>query len=187
MNRRLAEVLGGINQLAPIILRQQPNGRMLSTREIGNAVAFLALDEASGTTGAALYVDGGRRLRFERRSERRGNGKAETAIESSLAHAPWHRETVQPVMIKSFGDQRTQNVFQDWWVREFQGFARIAKRKLALVNAAGRPEDLRVPPGNHLETLHGALERFHSIRINGQWRVVSRWSDGHAHDVRILD
>jgi NAD(P)-dependent dehydrogenase (short-subunit alcohol dehydrogenase family) len=59
MNQRLAEELGGVENLTPIILRQQPNGRMLSTREIGNAVAFLASDEASGITGAALYVDGG--------------------------------------------------------------------------------------------------------------------------------
>lgn len=59
MNQRLAEELGGVEHLTPIILKQQPNGRMLSTREIGNAVAFLASDEASGITGAALYVDGG--------------------------------------------------------------------------------------------------------------------------------
>ncbi len=59
MNQRLAADLGGIDNLTPIILRQQPNGRMLSTREIGNAVAFLASDAASGITGAALYVDGG--------------------------------------------------------------------------------------------------------------------------------
>jgi NAD(P)-dependent dehydrogenase (short-subunit alcohol dehydrogenase family) len=59
MNQRLAEELGGIEKLTPIILKQQPNGRMLSTREIGNAVAFLASDDASGITGAALYVDGG--------------------------------------------------------------------------------------------------------------------------------
>ena len=59
MNQRLAEELGGMEELTPIILRQQPNGRMLSTREIGNAVAFLASDDASGITGAALYVDGG--------------------------------------------------------------------------------------------------------------------------------
>ena len=48
-----------MDRLTPIILKQQPNGRMLSTREIGNAVAFLVSDEASGITGAALYVDGG--------------------------------------------------------------------------------------------------------------------------------
>jgi NAD(P)-dependent dehydrogenase (short-subunit alcohol dehydrogenase family) len=59
MNQRLAEELGGVDRLTPIILKQQPNGRMLSTREIGNAVAFLASDEASGITGTALYVDGG--------------------------------------------------------------------------------------------------------------------------------
>ncbi len=59
MNQQLAEELGGIENLTPIILRQQPNGRMLSTREVGNAVAFLASDEASGITGVALYVDGG--------------------------------------------------------------------------------------------------------------------------------
>jgi NAD(P)-dependent dehydrogenase (short-subunit alcohol dehydrogenase family) len=59
MNQRLAAELGGIDNLTPIILRQQPNGRMLSPREIGNAVLFLVSDEASGITGAALYVDGG--------------------------------------------------------------------------------------------------------------------------------
>ena len=90
-------------------------------------------------------------------------------------------------MIKSFGDRRTQAVFDDWWVPEFHGFARIAKRKLALVNAAGRLEDLRVPPGNRLEKLRGDREGFHSIRINDQWRVIFRWDDGHAHDVQIVD
>jgi NAD(P)-dependent dehydrogenase (short-subunit alcohol dehydrogenase family) len=59
MNRRLADDLGGMDKLTPIILRQQPNGRLISTREVGNAVAFLASDDASGITGAALYVDGG--------------------------------------------------------------------------------------------------------------------------------
>lgn len=59
MNQRLAADLGGIDNLTPIILRQQPNGRMLSPREVGNAVAFLASDLASGITGAVLTVDGG--------------------------------------------------------------------------------------------------------------------------------
>ena len=59
MNQRLAEDLGGLDNLTPIILRQQPNGRMLSTREVGNVVAFLASDLASGVTGAIVTVDGG--------------------------------------------------------------------------------------------------------------------------------
>jgi toxin HigB-1 len=36
-------------------------------------------------------------------------------------------------------------------------------------------EDLRSPPGNRLEALHGDLRGFYSIRINGQWRVIFRW------------
>jgi proteic killer suppression protein len=90
-------------------------------------------------------------------------------------------------MIKSFGDRRTQALFDDWWAPEFHGFARIAKRKLALVNAAARLDDLRMPPGNQLEKLKGDLDRFYSIRINDQWRVIFIWDDGHAHDVQIVD
>jgi len=90
-------------------------------------------------------------------------------------------------MIQSFGDRRTELLFEDRFVRDFQGVARIAKRKLTLVNAAARLEDLRVPPGNRLEALQGNLAGFFSIRVNDQWRVVFRWIDGDAHDVRIMD
>ncbi len=58
MNRKVAEAAGGLEQLLPIIKRQQPQGRMASTREVAYAVLFLASDEASAVTGSALYVDG---------------------------------------------------------------------------------------------------------------------------------
>jgi NAD(P)-dependent dehydrogenase (short-subunit alcohol dehydrogenase family) len=58
LNQRLAEELGGMEQLYPIIKRQQPLGRMATTREVGYAVLFLASDESSAVTGSALYVDG---------------------------------------------------------------------------------------------------------------------------------
>ena len=90
-------------------------------------------------------------------------------------------------MIRSFGDRRTEELFDDLIVREFHGIARVAKRKLALVNAAARLSDLRVPPANRLEKLHGDLEGFYSIRINDQWRVIFRWLEGDAYDVRIVD
>jgi enoyl-[acyl-carrier-protein] reductase (NADH) len=47
-----------MDKLIPIIKRQQPLARMISPREVGYAVLFLASDEASGITGAALMVDG---------------------------------------------------------------------------------------------------------------------------------
>jgi proteic killer suppression protein len=90
-------------------------------------------------------------------------------------------------MIRSFGDKRTEALFLDEFVRDFQGFARPAKRKLEAINAASRLEDLRVPPSNRLEKLRGELSDFHSIRVNDQWRVIFRWLDGEPHEVRIVD
>jgi toxin HigB-1 len=90
-------------------------------------------------------------------------------------------------MIRSFGDRRTQELFDDLIVRDFHGIARIAKRKLEMIDAAARLNDLRVPPANRLEKLRGNLEGFYSIRINDQWRVVFRWIEEEAHDVRIVD
>lgn len=90
-------------------------------------------------------------------------------------------------MIRSFGDARTEALFDDEFVGAFQGIARRAKRKLEAINAAARLDDLAVPPSNRLEKLKGDLKNFHSIRVNDQWRVVFRWLDGEAHDVRIVD
>ena len=90
-------------------------------------------------------------------------------------------------MIRSFGDKRTEALFQDEFVRDFQGFARPAKRKLEAVNAASRLEDLTMPRSNRLEKLKGDLKQYYSIRINDQWRVVFKWFNGDAHEVRIVD
>jgi len=90
-------------------------------------------------------------------------------------------------MIRSFADKRTEALFHDGFVRDFQGIARPAKRKLEAVNAASRLDDLKVPPSNRLEKLKGDLKDFHSIRINDQWRVLFKWIDGDAHEVQIAD
>ena len=90
-------------------------------------------------------------------------------------------------MIKSFGDRRTEELFQDAFVRDFQGIARAAKRKLTILNAVPRLDDLRFPPANRLEKLKGDLRDFYSIRVNDQWRVIFRWHDNNAYDVRIVD
>ncbi len=90
-------------------------------------------------------------------------------------------------MIRTFGDRRTEALFEDEIVRDFQGIVRRAKRKLEAIHAASRLSDLVVPPSNRLEKLRGDLEGFYSVRINDQWRVVFRWSDGDATDVRIVD
>ncbi|MGA9722657.1 MAG: type II toxin-antitoxin system RelE/ParE family toxin [Candidatus Binatus sp.] len=90
-------------------------------------------------------------------------------------------------MIRSFGDRQTEALFADQFVSSFQGMARRAKRKLEAVHAASRLEDLIVPPSNRLEKLKGYLKDFHSIRVNDQWRVIFKWRNGDAYEVRIVD
>jgi proteic killer suppression protein len=63
----------------------------------------------------------------------------------------------------------------------------VARRKLRMLNNARTLNDLRVPPANRLEALHGKRKGQHSIRINDQWRICFVWKDGDAHDVEIVD
>ena len=90
-------------------------------------------------------------------------------------------------MIKSFRDKKTEALFQDEVVPKFRNIERVARRKLLYLSQAKALEDLRVPPGNHLEGLKGNRRGQHSIRINDQWRVCFVWRDGAALDVEIVD
>lgn len=63
----------------------------------------------------------------------------------------------------------------------------VARRKLALVDAAERLEDLRHPPGNHLEALRRDRVGQHSVRINGQYRICFTWTDAGPDDVEVVD
>ena len=62
-------------------------------------------------------------------------------------------------------------------------------RKLQMIDDATTDRDLRVPPSNHFEKLHGNLAGFHSIRVNKQWRLVFQWngSRGEAESVYLDD
>jgi proteic killer suppression protein len=91
-------------------------------------------------------------------------------------------------MIRSFRDKETRKVFERRRSRKLHGkLERAALRKLLVLDAAESLDDLRIPPGNHLEKLKRDRKGQHSIRINDQWRICFRWSEGHAHDVEITD
>lgn len=64
---------------------------------------------------------------------------------------------------------------------------KIARRKLRALEYAYDIQDLRVPPGNHLEKLNGNRSNQYSVRINDQWRICFKWKDGNAFDVQIVD
>ena len=91
-------------------------------------------------------------------------------------------------MVKSFRCKETEKVFlRQRSVRFSADVYRIALRKLLLLDAAEKLEDLRIPPGNRLEKLTGNRQGQHSIRINDQWRICSHWSEGDAYEVEIVD
>jgi len=64
---------------------------------------------------------------------------------------------------------------------------RVVQRKLRLIDAAARLDDLMVPAGNRLEILTGDQAGRYSIRVNEQYRVTFRWESGHAYEVCVED
>jgi len=91
-------------------------------------------------------------------------------------------------MIKSFWNKDTEKIFNRQLSSKLpQNIQRIARKKLLILDAAPELNDLRIPPGNRLEALKRDRKGQHSIRINDQWRICFKWSDGDAYDVEITD
>ncbi len=90
-------------------------------------------------------------------------------------------------MIRSFRCKDSKALFNDQDVLRFRSIERVARRKLLYLHRAILLKDLRIPPGNRLETLKGDRKGQHSIRINDQWRICFRWKNGDALDVEIVD
>ena len=63
----------------------------------------------------------------------------------------------------------------------------MTRRKLEMLDAAVKLQDMMVPPGNRLEPLKGSRAGQHSIRINDQWRICFTWHAGNAFGVEIVD
>jgi proteic killer suppression protein len=91
-------------------------------------------------------------------------------------------------MIVSFRDKETERLWQSGRSRRLpDDLQRRAFKKLAILNAAITLDNLKVPPGNQLETLRGNRAGQHSIRINDQYRACFVWRDGNAFEVEIVD
>jgi proteic killer suppression protein len=71
--------------------------------------------------------------------------------------------------------------------RRWAGIARVALRKLDMLEAAVTLGDLKAPPQNRLEKLGRERAGQHSIRINDQYRICFIWKDDGAHEVEIVD
>jgi proteic killer suppression protein len=94
-------------------------------------------------------------------------------------------------VIQSFRDEKAADLFRDRNTRAARRIPRdlwrIVQRKLKLLDAVGRLDDLMIPAGNRLEALKGNRSGRHSVRVNDQYRITFRWESGHAHEVCVED
>ena len=94
-------------------------------------------------------------------------------------------------MIRSFRDETTADLFRERNRRAARRIPRnvwrVVQRKLKLLDAAARLDDVRTPAGNRLEPLGGDQAGRHSIRVNDQYRVTFRWENGHVYEACVED
>ena len=90
-------------------------------------------------------------------------------------------------MIASFRDDETRRIFLTGKSRKFGVVARAAARRLGDIDIAQDVQELRNPPGNHLEKLSGDRLGQWSIRIIDQYRVCFEWDGKDAQNVEVVD
>ena len=91
-------------------------------------------------------------------------------------------------VIKSFADADTELLWETGQSRRIPANIRAtALKKLMILRRALQLSDLAAPPGNRLEPLAGDRKGQHSVRINDQYRLCFRWSEGNAYEVEIVD
>jgi len=95
-------------------------------------------------------------------------------------------------MIQSFKTPGTEDLFNGENTRHSRkacpkSLWKIAFRKLDMLDSAELLDDLKIPPGNHLETLKGERKGQYSIRINKQYRICFGWNNAGPINVEIVD
>jgi proteic killer suppression protein len=91
-------------------------------------------------------------------------------------------------MIKGFKDAATEALFKGGRLaKHLRPIAKVARRKLDMLDYAETLGDLRMPPGNRLEALKGDRHGQYSIRINEQWRICFVWRSDGPSGVEIVD
>ncbi len=90
-------------------------------------------------------------------------------------------------MIASFSDRALKRLYE----RGDRSGIRpdmIAKieRIIQRLDAITAPEQMGLP-GYRLHPLSGDHKGFWSVTVNGNWRIIFRFENGHVHDVRLLD
>ncbi|MFD2908608.1 type II toxin-antitoxin system RelE/ParE family toxin [Flavobacterium ardleyense] len=91
-------------------------------------------------------------------------------------------------MIISFGDKNTEKIWNGVAIKKpAKEIQEIGRRKLRMLNNSIDINDLKIPPSNRLEKLKGNLKEYYSIRVKNQWRIIFRWENNNAFEVKFID
>lgn len=95
-------------------------------------------------------------------------------------------------MIESFKDQAGEDIFNGVNSKAArkacpQTLWQVAVRKLDQLDSVQSLEELKVPPGNRLESLSGDRNAEYSIRINEQYRICFMWGKTGPCNVEVTD
>ena len=91
-------------------------------------------------------------------------------------------------MIVSTRGKRAAGAVQGRFGKGFPAdLVKRTRAMLSALDAAVQIDDLRFPPGNHLEALQGDRAGQHSVRINDKWRICFVWTEKGPANVEIVD
>jgi proteic killer suppression protein len=91
-------------------------------------------------------------------------------------------------VIVGFADSETERIFRGGdCPAQWRAIAKVAARKLDMLDAAPTLATLRSPPGNRLEALKGDRAGQFSIRVNDQWRLCFVWTEAGPDRVELVD
>ena len=95
-------------------------------------------------------------------------------------------------MIASFKDGATEDLFNGVNSKRARktcprSIWLVASRKLDLLDSVKSLDELKVSPGNHLESLRGNRRGQYSIRINEEYRICFAWGKNGPEDVEVTD
>ena len=98
------------------------------------------------------------------------------------------QDVIYKAMIISFKDREVERIWNGSVSAKLPfEIQHTARRKLRMIHNSQNINDLRIPPGNRLEKLHGDLKDKYSIRINDRWRITFCWEDGNSSEIEIID
>lgn len=95
-------------------------------------------------------------------------------------------------MIQSFKNKGTEDIFNGENTKESRKVCptslwKVVARKLDQIDSVTALLELKIPPGNKLESMVGDRKGQHSIRINDQYRICFVWTDLGPDHVEIVD